>query len=284
MTKRIIALLLAASALLGTSGCFAKKEGSEAEKTNSAQTTSELTAPVMADESVSFGDAEEEETTDPQAEARKRDADIYKKFLRNGELSERTQNMNRYYVKVKYCLIDLDDDDVHELVLRLTNTEESGARGYPSESIVYTIVNDEPVAIGSVSCTGGTGGGDIFEIRYDNKNNKHVLVTDGEKRDSSLAAEKYVIVYSLKNGALSIQNKISSCHINSNYGTYSEKADKIMASTQFYTKDDDTLYYWIINNKYVSEEDCDNAFANLSAPTEGKYQYKDGTYSNPVKE
>lgn len=285
MTKRIIALLLAASALFSISGCLAKKDGGKNGTTAVNAAENSPTAPVMADESLPFGETSEpEETTDPDSEARERDAEIYKKFLRNGELKSRTENMNRYYVNVNYCLIDLNDDDVHELVLKLINTKESGVHGYASQSIVYTIINDEPVAIGNVSYSGGSDGGDIFDIRYDKKSNRHVLITDGEKRDSSGAGKDYVIIHSLHGATLSNQTHISSNYLNADYDVSAEKAEKIKEATPLCTQKNDTLYYWIINNKYVSEEDCDSAFANLVAPTEGKYQYKVGTYSNPIKE
>ncbi len=289
MIKKIIALLLAASALISTSGCLAKKDGEKAETAiadqNAAEQNPDNAAPAAADENFSSADTDEaEQTTDPQAEALKRDADVYKKFLRNGELNSRTENMNRYYVNVSYCLIDLNDDDVHELVLKLTNTKESGARGYATESIVYTIVNEEPTAIGNVSYNGNSGGGDVYDIRYDTKSNKHVLITDGEKRDGTGAGKNYVIIHSLNGTTLSNQTQISSHYLNADYDVYSDKAEKIKAATPLCTQKNDTLYYWVINNKYVSEEDCDSAFANLVAPTEGKYQYKKGTFSNPIKE
>lgn len=287
MIKKIIAVLLAASALISASGCLAKKDGNQAETTIAGQNADEQNpdnaAPAAADENFSSADTQEQ-TTDPEAEARKRDADIYKKFLRNGELSSRTKNMNRYYVNVSYCLIDLNDDDVHELVLKLTNTKESGARGYATESILYTIVNEEPTAIANVSYNGNSGGGDVFDIRYDTKSNKHVLITDGEKRDGTGAGRNYVIIHSLKGATLANQTHISSNYLNADYDVYSDKAEKIKAATPLCTQKNDTLYYWVINNKYVSEEDCDSAFANLVAPTDGKYQYKKGTFSNPIKE
>lgn len=287
MIKKIIALLLAASALISASGCLAKKDGNQAETTVAGQNAdgqnADNAALVAADKNFLSAD-EDEQTTDPQAEARKRDADIYKKFLRNGELNSRTENMNRYYVNVSYCLIDLNGDEVHELVLKLTNTKESGARGYASDSIVYTIVNEEPVAIGSVSYNGNTGGGDVFDIRYDKKNNTHVLITDGEKRDGTGAGKSYVIIHAVNGTTLSNKTQISSNYLNADYDVYAEKAEKIKAATPLCTQKSDTLYYWIINNKYVSEEDCDSAFANLVAPTDGKYQYKKGTFSNPIKE
>ena len=154
----------------------------------------------------------------------------------------------------------------------------------PVNAFVYTIINDEPVAIGNVSYSGGSDGGDIFDIRYDKKSNRHVLITDGEKRDSSGAGKDYVIIHSLNGATLSNQTHISSNYLNADYDVSAEKAEKIKEATPLCTQKNDTLYYWIINNKYVSEEDCDSAFANLVAPTEGKYQYKVGTYSNPIKE
>lgn len=289
MTKRIIAFLLATTALIGTSGCLANKSKNiTSEPTSSEQIANEPTAPVLADETVSGEEnaltTEPERTTDPDSEARERDGKIYEKFLLGGELKSRTQNVSSSYIQVSYSLIDLNDDDVHELVLKLTNTKEAGARGYPTECVLYTIADEEPLAIGTVSSNGSSDGGDIFDIRYDQKNKRHVLVTEGEMRDSAGAVEKHVIVHSVGSTTLSNQLKISAHHFNTDYEVYYDKAEEIMASTSFYTKKNDTLYYWVINNKYVSEADYDSAYANLVAPTNGKYQYKKGKYYDPIKE
>lgn len=206
---------------------------------------------------------------------------LYSNYLVNGGYEALTKDSLggdwSSYWKVATCQIDLNDDDLTELLVVLTNEEYMGVRGYPTVSALLAIQNNEVVVLTTAEYSGGTMGGEFLYPVQDEQLGKLRIGKYGYWRAGADSYMNPTVVYDYNGAALSI-------HFSAEDGYYfiptnGSTIQQIQAETDTYSVSGDEFYYWKADGRYVTEADykaansCYNVLHDMTVP---------GTTENPL--
>ena len=218
-------------------------------------------------------------------EHRQTEQEMYIRYLINGGYDELIEyDFDRNNMEISSCLVDLDNDGTHELLLSLTETESIGPRGYPTATALLGIQEGAVKILERGYSGGGTMGGDFLELKYDTQENIHVLVLDGLLRDGMFRNSGYLHIYSSDNGTFNENIKIEreAVLIDQGLPYYLEEAESIKSETALHYDDEGFFVWYVIDGQYASEaeyEAMNNRFVN---PIDDAYKWQSCTYENPI--
>lgn len=205
----------------------------------------------------------------------------YTDFLLSEGYQQLLGTRDKNAIEVKSCLIDLDEDQVDELLLSLTNTDNRGPRGYEQISALLDIQNSEVLVRTEAYYGGGSMGGDDLVIRYDASAKQYRLCRDGYIRDGVSAGFGYLYIYSSDDFTES--TKIERTFYDVNGSFYQAEIQKVKNETSFWYEEDYDFEFYQIDGKYVSRTEHDEAlsrYVEIDYEDLGLYH---GTYDSPVK-
>ncbi len=208
---------------------------------------------------------------------------LYNEFLKNGGWNEYIDMWEENDRGIKSCIIDINEDGIYELVLHLTDSEYSYFGG--KYSLLYGIKNGEVVLLEEAFETGGTVGGDIIEVKYDNLKKKHVAVIYEHGRDGFMVGFHSYEEFDYDGGSITNRKKygIESYDHTGQSDLYADKIAKIKGETSLYVIENDRLLIHKLNDSYISKEEFEKNNENRFVdPTDSKYQMKVGSMSNPI--
>lgn len=210
------------------------------------------------------------------------DALRYHRYLTDGWLEEEIYFFDKNYVKIETCLVDINDDGVYELLLSITDTGSLEVRGYTNKSFLFGIQNSEVVVLKETFFGGGSMGGYYLKLLYDTKMQKNVIVFDGYDRLSvfdyystfeaySYNSDEVIPYFSANYASFSLDNKYND-----------EAISNVKKETPLYYQEDYQLYYYQIDEEYVSEAEYEEEIAHFTEPTDSTFVLKEGTVQNPL--
>ena len=235
-------------------------------------------------------------TTEPAPSALP-EAKKYTAFLQNGGWEQilSDYDASQRDIAVEACFVDVNDDGVRELLLRLTDQNSGGVSGHFTISVLLGIRGSDVEIQGAAEYGGGSGGGDFLNIKYDKGSEKHVLILESYSRVGVYASDTEqtvfdtsrtdtpVTVYGLEGENTVIYNSdyiLRSTYYSETY--YAEQIEQIKGDTTLYKSEDNGITVFRFNGRYISEEQYDQLSSNLVEPTDAAYQLKQVTVNDPI--
>lgn len=216
------------------------------------------------------------------------EAAIYTKYLNNGgynNFSVYSSNKKTLSgIAVESCLVDLTDDGIEELFIKIYYSKLPGTRGYWTNTALLTIDNNSNVKILlNKEFSGGTAGGDMLSLKFDAKNSRYVIACETRAWDGTWANVRITDIYSGENGfkAPVVSFKTEGFFTGSDY--YIGKINQVKKETSLYYYSGDYFRYYKINGEYVSESSFNKTDTSYVTPTVSKYMLKSASLKNPVK-
>ncbi len=215
------------------------------------------------------------------------EAAIYTKYLNNGgynNFSVYSSNKKTLSgIAVESCLVDLTDDGIEELFIKIYYSKLPGTRGYWTNTALLTIDNNSNVKILlNKEFSGGTAGGDMLSLKFDAKNSRYVIACEARAWDGTWANVRITDIYSGENGfkAPVVSLKTEGFFTGTNY--YSGEINQVKKETSWYYYDGDYFRYYQIDGKYVSQSSFDVLDTSFVTPSVSKYTMKTVTLKNPA--
>jgi len=213
--------------------------------------------------------------------------DMYTKYLTSGELDSMIDYRDKDYIEIESCMIDMNDDGTYELLLKLTNTEYMGPRGYEMMSYILGIKDDKVFRVSEVNYGGGTMGGEYYYINYDTVTKRHVVILDSLFRDGIYQSNHNIEAYSYDGSAISpyLTMYYRSLTLDKDFydGEFIDKVtSEVKAETKLWVEADGYFYYYQKNDEYVSKEDYNSELERFTDPKTDDFEMQSGTYSSPL--
>ncbi|MCL2164230.1 MAG: copper amine oxidase N-terminal domain-containing protein [Oscillospiraceae bacterium] len=225
-----------------------------------------------------------------RSEEFQRDREIYTQFLLAGgydAIISASSDTDWGSIEIESCMVDLDNDGTHELLISLMDTDLLGVWGYPTNTAFLSIRDGKAEILVRGISGGGTMGGDFLLFKYDSLSKKHALVLDGVLRDGYYRYTGYTYVYSFANGESRDELSYIIEYINTQektdgFAEYLDEADKIRNETSLYYEEGDDFYYYIIDDQIVSKDEYSALVKRFVDVTDDSYTLKPGSYDNPI--
>ena len=270
--------------------CEKQTHGSEEGATGETDTDSALSEEPLPEETLGKEPLPEESTAAVSASsAYERDKKIYNDYFRNTgykDMQSVYEDSSASDIKVLSCMVDLNADSVHELLILVRNTKYMGVRGYDESYGFYTIKNGSHVLLVYAWSGGGSIGGGRLEIVYDTMDPGFAVVKSEYVRDGAFANCCTTEIYRQKTGFSRCSDTFFAEHITIPESIYEDRIESIKSETDLYFITDDGLFfkYFKRNGKYIHMEEHDN-YVNIALDKRntGIYEMKETSYSSPVK-
>ena len=210
-------------------------------------------------------------------------AEKYQEYLLGGGYAE---IMDRVPAKkelgVRSVLADVDGDGVQEALVQLSDKSWMGPRGYQTYSVVLDLENDRVVTRLDCYYGGGTMGGDTLELKYDNWQEKYVVILDSTIRDGVNAGAWLQHLY---NNRYEVALSVEYNYIDLNASWYQERVNKVKSETSLYEITDyDQLAYWTVDGSYVNRATYQAQRDRFTNPDEDSpYAMYEGSYAKPIR-
>jgi len=219
----------------------------------------------------------ESDNLDDKTEQKSEYENLYLKYLKNGGFDKLLEG---YYTdgdwRVKSSFLDMNEDGIPELLVILEDTSQLGVKGYLTISTLFTIRSGKVAALKTVNNTGGSMGGGELLLMKDADTGIKTIVEISNSYDGSSAFFGSFIVYSFNGEKIDEKTKCES--IQYSYERYSEEANKLKESTNFYEDDGNSVSVYIKNGVYVSYQDWEKERSSYEYATS---ELKLGTMQNP---
>lgn len=209
------------------------------------------------------------------------EAKKYTDFLLSEGYQQLLGTRDKNAIEVNSCLIDLDEDQVDELLLTLTNTDNMGPRGYERISVLLDIQNGEVLVRAEAYYGGGSMGGDDLVIRYDASAKQYRLCLDGYIRDGVSAGFGYLYIYSSDD--FTEFDKFERTFYSANGSSYQSEIQKVKNETSLWYEEDYNFVFYQIDGNYVSRAEYDEELSRYVEIDYENLEMYQGTYNSPVK-
>lgn len=215
-----------------------------------------------------------------------RDAKIYNNYLVDGGIDTLTKDWSEFSnpedLKIKTCLVDLNNDNCYELYISLTGSESSD--GYLSTTALLAIKNESVKVISSAIYSGGTIENASLDLNYDTASKQYVLFSFESSGDGAdhINTTRKIYGYDGNDMVTLKELTVSYTNLAAGYEEYNKEAQKIQKETDLYFLDGDNFYSYKIDGKYASKSDYTSALVCYILPEDEKYIPKEGTKSNPL--
>lgn len=195
------------------------------------------------------------------------------------------------------CLVDFNGDGVRELLLKVTNKEYLGVRGYGSQTVLLGLRNGKPELQGYVEFGGGSGGGDYIYFKYDTAAKKHVMVYEVFVRDGAWGSfyERTVIDPARRDNPETVVNEYNNIPYGVGYNAahklelsryseqyYAEDIQRIKSETNLYSATEDGIEVRLYDENYITESSYNTLDARFIDPIDPAYQFKPVSLNNPI--
>lgn len=197
----------------------------------------------------------------------------YEDLLQVSDLESWTENWS-----VSTWQVDMNEDQLPELLVILTNEEFMGVRGKPTISALLAIQNEKVVVLSSCEFTGGTLGGEFMYAVNNEQQGKQTVGMFGYWRAGNEYYANTTEIYTYDGTSLStcFTAEDGYFYIPTNQD---EAIKDIQNKTDIYKIDGDSFYYWQADEQYVAEQDY------LAATSCYKILHdapQTGTFENPL--
>ena len=178
---------------------------------------------------------------------------------------------------IRYILIDMNEDNVPELLVELADETYIGVAGYTTYGAFLAIQNGEVVTLNTQFYSGGTMGGTLLQLRYDEQRGKAALSTDGYYRDGAYSSlsQREIFEYNGEELVSYFSSEAYYYYIPANQTT----VDTMKSITRNYRQDGDAFYIWSVGSDFVTENDY-NAANSCYATID--LEWETGTMDEPI--
>lgn len=292
--KKLIAILLAALACFSLFACgeaaeavkFEDKLGGSNKKPADTASSSQ-NAPILRPAETDRVTAMPAQTESPETQkpadtpsAAVSEEQTYSDHLTSGALDQLISDayLDRGHVEITSYLEDLSGDGIRELLLTVQDTRYAGVRGYAYGTYLFTIANGRVMLIAKEYYGGGSMGGSDLVLVRDTKTGKHHVASSSFFRDGYYFNESLLTPYKFSGYELKTIDRFAAGRAtDDDLGSTYVKAIKVETS-QYQLKNGE-LYYWQINDNYVTEDAYNTACSQYQTYD---YPEKEGTFSNPL--